>query len=353
MTFKIYVPFASDAEIYLPECIPFLYPFYNNSKSANEKISFYGNWFLNVQITSTPQQCHAIVLPYNVGYYYIKKQQAFLKMVNNLSVTHGVPIICATKGDMEVTPRFANYQLYRMGGYASKNPGNHFAYPVFMPDPLPLHYNGQLTWHTTKTPKPIVGFCGQAKGGFKKWAIDIARGLYRRVLKIAGKWPYDNERLESTTCKRSKILDLLEASPLVQTNFIRHTQYRGGFKTPQQKEEQTKMFFNNMQQSQYIVCYRGAGNYSVRLYETLAAGRIPVIVKSDSNMPFEGEINWAMFPVIEEKDIPHIARLVANFHAQLTDVAFIQLQKEARTIWEGYLSYKGFMAHWFAKYARE
>jgi len=285
-----------------------------------------------------------------VGYYYVHKKEAFLKNIDALSTKHGKLIICATKGDMEVTPRLTNYHLYRMGGYHTKNKGNQFAYPVFIKDPAPNFSNGLLTFHEIKTQKPVAGFCGQAKGGLKKWAVDIARGAYRRALKLIAQWPYDNEKLESTTVKRSHILDLLEKSPLIQTNFIRHTKYRGGVKTKEEKEENTKLFFNNMHQSQYIVCYRGAGNYSVRLYETMASGRIPIIVKSNNNLPFEGEINWNIFPVIGENNISDIAELVASFHTELSDSQFLHLQQEARRIWEDYLTYQSFMRRWLDKY---
>jgi len=351
MMFKIYVPLLT-AEIIMPECIAFLYPFYNTSKTKDEKVKQFGDWFLNVEITHVVQECDAIMLPYNIGYYYKHKQLAHLKTINELSSKHHKLIICATKGDLEVTPNFANYHLYRHGGYASKNKGAHFCYPVFVQDPAANIFNGQLPVPVNKTAKPIIGFCGQAKGGAKKWATDIGRGLYRRMLKWMGKWPYDNETLESTTLKRAHILHLLEKSPLVQTNFIKHTKYRGGVKTKEAKEENTRMFFNNMQQSQYIVCYRGAGNYSVRLYETLATGRIPIIVKSDNLMPLANEIDWHMFPVVEENNIGNIAQTVASFHASLSNEQFIQLQQEARRIWQTYLTYKGFMARWLEKYVQ-
>jgi len=334
----------------MPECIAFLYPFYNTTKTWDEKIKQFGEWFLNVEITDLVQDCDAIVLPYNVGYYYKHKEQAYLDTINALSLTHHKLIICATKGDLEVTPTFTHYHMYRHGGYQSKNKGVHFAYPVFVQDPVTHLFNGQLNLHLTKTAKPIIGFCGQAKGGTKKWTIDIGRALYRRMLKLVNKWPYDNEKLESTTVRRAHILNLLQKSPLVQTNFIRHTKYRGGVKTKAEKEENTRLYFDNMRQSQYIVCYRGAGNYSVRLYETMAAGRIPIIVKSDNLLPCPNEIDWHMFPVIEENNIGNIANAVASFHASLSNQQFIQLQKTARKIWEDHLTYKSFMASWLKKY---
>ena len=39
--------------------------------------------------------------------------------------------------------------------------------------------------------------------------------------------------------------------------------------------------------SPYILCVRGAGNYSARFYEALALGRIPVLVNTSFNIKGE------------------------------------------------------------------
>jgi hypothetical protein len=250
-------------------------------------------------------------------------------------------------------PGFENFHIYRHGGYLSKNAGNQFAYPVFFEDPASSFYEGKLIFHEHKTDKPVIGFCGQARGGLKKWSLDVGKGLCLRLLKAVQKWPYDNEKLISTTIQRSKLLDNLEKSPLVQTNFIRRTKYRGGAKTAEEKRENSTEFYANMRQSQYICCYRGVGNYSVRLFETMASGRIPLIIKSDNNLPFEHEIDWGIFPSIPYNKCQNIAQYIADFHSSLSNGQFIFLQTEARRIWEDFLTYKSFMTKWYNKYSTE
>lgn len=54
-----------------------------------------------------------------------------------------------------------------------------------------------------------------------------------------------------------------------------------------------KDFDENMARAEFNLCLRGNGNWSMRLYQTLSAGRIPVIVDSDMVLPFEDRIDWS------------------------------------------------------------
>ena len=51
-------------------------------------------------------------------------------------------------------------------------------------------------------------------------------------------------------------------------------------------------FIRNILSSDYTLCFRGSGNYSLRFYETLCLGRIPLFINTDCKLPFEDEINW-------------------------------------------------------------
>ena len=96
----------------------------------------------------------------------------------------------------------------------------------------------------------------------------------------------------------------------------------------------TLEFYENINSSDYVVCVRGAGNFSVRFYETLAMGRIPIFVNTDCALPLENEIDWKKHVVwIERKEIKHIAEKVKDFHSALSSNDFIDLQNANRTLW--------------------
>ena len=48
---------------------------------------------------------------------------------------------------------------------------------------------------------------------------------------------------------------------------------------------------NRANKSLFTFCYRGAGNFSYRFYETLMMGRIPILVNTDCVFPFEDKVD--------------------------------------------------------------
>lgn len=342
MKLKIYIPDWNENAAKL-DCTPMVYPFLNTGLSFDENVIKYGDWIKDVMFVNDLPSCDICLLMYNLNYYYRKKKVSELAAINRQTVNASKLLICLAKGDIGITPNFKNFHLYRWDAYASKNEGNQFVMPVLIGDPLKQYYNNEMTIHETKTEKPVIGFCGQGQGGIVKLLIDTIRGIENRVLKVFGKWPNDTEPLISTTYIRSKMLNKLENSPLVSTKFIRHAKYRGGVKTKEEKEESSKQFFKNIIDTQYTFCYRGVGNFSVRLFETLACGRIPIIVKSDNNLPLEKDIDWQKFPTVNEDEFKKIDVVIAKFHKSISEADFVALQKHAREIWENYLTYKSFM----------
>lgn len=352
MALKIFIPEWHNEKIDKKTCVPLLYPFATYEFSMEEKAEKYGDWVNDVEFTKQMDECDFFMPAYFVNNYYETGRKNYLLELNDRAARLNKLTICWTKGDMEITPDFKHFHLFRNGGYLSKNKGNEFLFPPFFADPLHMYYDMKLTYHEKKTPMAVVGFCGQGQATVGKLVVDLIRNTSRIVKKAFNRWPYDLEENRSSTYDRSLILDALERSKDVVTNFIRHKKYRAGTRSKEDKEKSSREYFNNLKESQYILCYRGAGNYSVRLYETLAAGRIPLIVTSDNNLPYPGIINWNKFPVIAFKDYKKIGRIVYDFHASLTDEEFNQLQRHTRKVFEQHISYKGFMATFMSIYSR-
>ena len=88
---------------------------------------------------------------------------------------------------------------------------------------------------------------------------------------------------------------------------------------------------------------RGGGNFSVRFYESLSVGRIPVFLDTDSLLPLESEINWNMHCVIvNESKYRNLPNIISDFHNDLSDDAFLKLQNRNRDLWEDYLTRHNF-----------
>ena len=106
----------------------------------------------------------------------------------------------------------------------------------------------------------------------------------------------------------------------------------------QQKPLQKK-FRDILHRNIFSFCPRGRGNYSIRFYETLRAGRIPVLVDSDQVFPCEDLIDWDDI-VICAKDTEEMIKMVHDWteHRDL-----ISIQKRCREVWEQYLQFESFL----------
>lgn len=339
---KVFVP-DYKKDVFKKAVVPILQPFTKNDLSFDERVQKFGKWITQVDLVDQPEQCDIVVPAHYVNFYYTNNLKKKLLEINQLAKSCYKLTVCWTNGDWGITPKLSNFHLYRYGGYLSKNPGNQFCCPNFDAiDPLPTFYNNVLPLHTSKPLKPMIGFCGRASGNCFSSIEDIVKNLARKSLSLINKRHEDFESFYGSSNKRFQMLALLKKSRLVETNFILKTNF-SGIVPASEKEDVSKVFYNNMKASHYIFCFRGWGNFSHRLYETLSAGRIPIIISSDNNIPFSQKINWNIFPIINLKDAKYIDQIVSSFHAHLKEDEFIHLQLKARKIWEEYLSYAGFM----------
>jgi hypothetical protein len=89
---------------------------------------------------------------------------------------------------------------------------------------------------------------------------------------------------------REFCLGMLEASPEIECHFKRRLLFWNGvIADPVSHRE----FEENLKCAEFALCPRGAGNFSIRFYEVLKAGRIPVvIVDSDTAWPLGELIDW-------------------------------------------------------------
>ncbi|TWT46826.1 exostosin domain-containing protein [Botrimarina hoheduenensis] len=172
---------------------------------------------------------------------------------------------------------------------------------------------------------PSVGFCGYVGSTWRRWLFK----LQGRSAKVLG--------LEL----RSRSLAILERDAGVATHFIRRTQFWGGAISrfrgpdPDAKRRVREEYLENLVGSDYILCLRGAGNFSYRMYETLAMGRIPLFVNTDCALPFDDTIDWRRHMVwVEQADLPRLGERLREFHAALSPAEFVERQRANRRLWE-------------------
>lgn len=283
------------------------------------------------------EEADAFLIPKPIQKYSKKE----LNKINEECKVHKIKAYGYISGDFgEDFGNFENIIFFRMGGFKSQLSHNNKGFPVSLSDHFERIYQTKEIDVRPKQELPEVGFCGHASKSFTKRCkenIKVVKENLKRFLQNPLRNDY--ELLFPSAYYRAKLLQYLEDSPKIKTNFIYREHYRGGAVTPQQREQTTLEYYDNIKDSDYILCVRGAGNFSVRFYETLLMGRIPIFVNTDCLLPFEDKINWKAHVVwVEWKERDKIADIVADFHNNLTDDAFENLQRKNRKLWKETLS---------------
>ena len=140
------------------------------------------------------------------------------------------------------------------------------------------------------------------------------------------------------------MLERFENQAGLQTNFVLRNRYHAGNEQDKSDTSPEKLaFVNNILDSDYTVCVRGGGNFSVRFYETLALGRIPIFIDTDCLLPFEDMIDYkGLFPWISQSELPQAAEILLDYHQSLSNDQFVERQLACRELWERHFTVNGF-----------
>lgn len=232
----------------------------------------------------------------------------------------------------------------------STQPSNMYAWPHFFEDFIKQYHNDKLILRE-KSATPTVGFCGYAP----PFGLKMSKAKLVGMLKLIANYLGIMKRLPnkaSHSYRARAIIGLLK-SKKVKLNLKLKSNFAfgpaGQLNTGNTKESDEmfrRSFINNILDSDYTLCVRGIGNNSVRFFETICCGRIPVFVNTDSVLPFDHIIDWKKLCIwVEGKDIDNVGEIVQKFHNNISDTEFIELQKNLRLLWEEYFSPIGFFKH--------
>jgi len=268
------------------------------------------------------------------------------------------PFVVFSQGDYTANLPFDGAVVFQTSCYHSRRTANGgggevYALPSFIPDYQILYNDGKEDIRP-KAAHPIVGFCGQAGGSIldvvrRAAACQARKCAYRLGLRQWEPPPFETVRW------RKRVLDCLSRDPRLETRFIIRRRYRAGYSAKKKDPfHPTRLeMVDNIRNANYTVCVRGGGNFSVRLYETLSLGRIPIFVDTDCILPYDKIIDWRRYCVwVDSADLSSISQKVLDFHAALADEEFLQRQRECRRLWQQWLSADGFWHHFACHFAK-
>ena len=150
---------------------------------------------------------------------------------------------------------------------------------------------------------------------------------------------------------RRMIISILKSSSLVTANFLGRDSFSGNEKTRKLSFEQSrKEYIQNILYSDLSLAVKGDGNFSIRFYEVLSLGRIPLFIDTNCILPLEEEIVYDDFIArVDSSDITNIAKRVSEYYMSMTDSEFGERQKKARLAFETYLRADKFFSYVLAK----
>ncbi|MEY2833596.1 MAG: hypothetical protein RLZZ574_2855, partial [Cyanobacteriota bacterium] len=279
---------------------------------------------------------------YNLGIQFIEKAKKLEK-----------PVAIFSQGDWNGDENLENTIIFYTSSFQSRRKQNEFAMQEWTSDFIDQKFKDQIPIRNKQT-KPKVGFCGYAP------PLGLPFGLkkIKAFVRLTGDMVGLSEKFYFKTGHTNRVIALsnLSKSYLIETNFITRQHFAFASKALQGsflEAEKIKMaqklrmeYFQNMIDSDYVVCCSGYENYSIRLYETLSCGRIPVFINTDCILPYDFAIDWKKYCVwVDKSELSSIAEKIADFHNNLSAKEFIDLQYECRRLWEKSISPEGFFSN--------
>ena len=131
---------------------------------------------------------------------------------------------------------------------------------------------------------------------------------------------------------RYDLIEEVTRNPLIQSNIT----VRKSFGFFHMKGE----FEENIRSSHFVICSRGAGNWSMRFYQVLEFGRIPILIDSDMLFPFESEIDWDSI-IVRGRNSSEVVRKLLDWWNN-RDV--VEIQRACRRIHETYFTRQRFFS---------
>ncbi len=304
---------------------------------------FYKKYF---ELSQDVKNSDAAFLPLTLNYYvkmsklHIAKEFIFNSRDNNLKTYIWV------EGDHEINfmKNSKDCIFIQYFGFKSDLKTNEIIKPGDLKKDLLLSFTEKKVKIRKKNKIPVVGFDGLASYPPHKLMNLIFKNIFSKVMYKINLKKINRDHIFPKFLLRKKILNSLDKNKNIKTNFnMRSTFAVGSLGSNKQLRFE---FIRNILSSDYTLCFRGSGNYSLRFYETLCLGRIPLFINTDCKLPFEDKINWRDICLwVEFKDINYLSDIILDYHSSLSEKRFIDQQIYCREIWNKYLSKRGFCEH--------
>jgi len=256
-----------------------------------------------------------------------------------------IPLLVDGAGDVEIPIGVPNSYVLRIGGYRFIDEPGRIVIPTLVDDLLERCENGELKIRQKhNAEKPVVGFAGWAAISLKQ---KIKTMIKESPIRLRGIFDCRYRTMTKGVFWRAKSIRILQRSPKVKLNLKSRQSFSGSTKTAQgDLQTLRREFVDTILESDYGLEVRGDPNTSNRLFEVCALGRIPVVIDTERNLPWNDVLNYNEFClIVDYRDINRLPDIIADFHAKITSEQFEKMQRRAREVYVNYFRMDSLMRH--------
>lgn len=242
---------------------------------------------------------------------------------------YNIEIWIYAAGDFGFSLNRENIKTFRFGGFHSKMNLNTYIMPAFVNDPYSQIIKNDF-FALQKKAIPNIGFVGNANGSVIKLGKEFVLHLRRNFKNSESGRIEDYHSFYPSSYKRYSLLTKMIKNGKFECNFIFRNKYRAKEKNAGNRKDSTLEFFENIQNNLYVFCLRGTGNFSIRFYEALIMGRIPVLIDTDVRLPFADSINWKNHCLLASEKT--FLKDLEDFHASKSEDELKAIQIDNRKL---------------------
>jgi hypothetical protein len=266
-----------------------------------------------------------IMIPHN--YFAIEHDTAYIAEAGAYAKQIGAKLLVFAYGDNAEPIVIDNAIIIRSSAYSSRLRPNEIIMPAFVED-IGEEFGVHIREKTDVV--PTIGFAGWVR--FNDWKQEFKYQVKIWCSKLTI-WFLGAPRpsLQGLYYRRRAIA-VINRAKRVTGRFIMRGSYSGSAKTVEADPSVIRQqFIESITKADFSLVVRGDGNFSLRFFEVLSLGRIPVFVDTDTPLPRAAEIEYDSFMIrVPHDKLSQLDKIVGDFWETCTPKQYHVMQQKAR-----------------------
>lgn len=286
---------------------------------------------INLRFTSQLANSDAVLVPYDLSYWY--KNKVYITYLKSLAKKKTL-IILNTGDFISKIKKIENVIYLR----PFLNPGERSPNTIIIPYEI-----DQMITARSFNPEFNISFIGYFPRIFSRRLFYALKNSFWYPVKGNGSIV---RKLMARKVKKTNL-----PLTLIERNSFSGWRRDKSTNTLNRRVE----FFNSVRGSRYVICPRGDGNQSLRFYETLSAGRVPILIDTRIKLPLEDRLNYSKITITLKlyDSIDVWRKEILDFESLYKGTKFKKLSHEISEFYDQNLSMYNFYKNLFIDFLVE